>query len=516
MQPKDHSKGRARDISIAPVRPPDERCLAWELKRPLLAAGLTVAQIAGIDAISDDAGLVEELAKIPQKVKNELADLTPDMQARFLSVLKFRNGIFVEINKTITAALGANTAAYMMGGLEQSRACIHYLVKVMAVDEMHINITSQQHYLHTLHAQYMAKDSTRLNATLALVAAGRRHVNTHHSQADDSGTSIRKAMWLLQRINIQLANCCEISGEQCAAAILGTTSFTSTLSFRYLYPRAGLASIRGTWEEDDAEEPDGNEYDNPATRDVPDDAPDADSSDDEGEEDVVVRVRQARERLVDQGTESKYGTAPIYATNAGICTPAPLHDSYRLRGAALHKLNWWEYLSCIQIESKTKPLKDGEEETNVRTTTRRSNTRYDFDKSHPLYKTHCQMVRSKLVMPVLGGQRPPKYPGDMTGAPTAAWRRAADDWASYVMVLLKPWHAGVLLEPFDMTWEGVVTWVEENECRPGHPTTFISRYRVFLLSNITNNFRTIYEHKVWSSQVRSHSMLLPMPQINAS
>jgi hypothetical protein len=76
------------------------------LKRPLLAAGLTVAQIAGIDAISDDAGLVEELAKIPQKVKNELADLTPDMQARFLSVLKFRNGIFVEINKTITALLG--------------------------------------------------------------------------------------------------------------------------------------------------------------------------------------------------------------------------------------------------------------------------------------------------------------------------------------------------------------------------------------------------------------------------
>jgi len=123
-----------------------------------------------------------------------------------------RNGIFVEINPTITAALGSNTAVYIMGGLEQSRACIHYLVKVGGVNQTHIYITSHQHYNHTLHTQYMAKDSTRLNATLSLIAAARRHVTTHKSQAEDSGTSIRKAMWLLQRMNIQLANCCEISG----------------------------------------------------------------------------------------------------------------------------------------------------------------------------------------------------------------------------------------------------------------------------------------------------------------
>jgi hypothetical protein len=56
--------------------------------------------------------------------------LDPDKQARFLSALEFRNGIFVDLNPTITAALGCNTANYFMGSLEQARACIHYLVKV--------------------------------------------------------------------------------------------------------------------------------------------------------------------------------------------------------------------------------------------------------------------------------------------------------------------------------------------------------------------------------------------------
>ena len=50
---------------------------------------------------------------------------------------------------------------------------------------------------------------------------------------------------------------------------------------------------------------------------MPDDASDTDCSDDEGQKDVVVRVRQARERLVDKETGSKYGTAPIYSSTRG-------------------------------------------------------------------------------------------------------------------------------------------------------------------------------------------------------
>jgi len=79
-----------------------------------------VNQIAGIDALVGDAGLAQAVAKIPDEIKKELANLETDQQARFLSALQFRNGIFVEINPTITAALGTNTAVYIMGGLEQS------------------------------------------------------------------------------------------------------------------------------------------------------------------------------------------------------------------------------------------------------------------------------------------------------------------------------------------------------------------------------------------------------------
>ena len=75
MQPKDHSKGRARDITVAPGSPPDDRCLAWELKRPILAPGLSVNQIAGIDVIVGDAGLAQAVATIPDEIKKELATL---------------------------------------------------------------------------------------------------------------------------------------------------------------------------------------------------------------------------------------------------------------------------------------------------------------------------------------------------------------------------------------------------------------------------------------------------------
>jgi len=114
-----------------------------------------------------------------------------------------------------------------------------------------------------------------------------------------------------------------------------------------------------------------------------------DSDDDEvpfnDEEDVVEAPSQT------------WGTAAIYKDGDGsLKAIVPQHMHYAYRGKQLAFLNLYEYVALVKVEKKTAPADKLDR--------RPRNARFSFDKRHPLYATHEQMLNTKQFCPVLTGR----------------------------------------------------------------------------------------------------------------
>ena len=94
---------------------------------------------------------------------------------------------------------------------------------------------------------------------------------------------------------------------------------------------------------------------------------------------------------------------------------------------------------------------------------------FRFDAGHPLAATHHQVLRTRYVTPVATGVGCPPYPGPKPTAEASAdatpeerrsinrvfqtWRRAADRFAQYILLLHVPWGAAPPLQTYDQLVE---------------------------------------------------------------
>ena len=75
---------------------------------------------------------------------------------------------------------------------------------------------------------------------------------------------------------------------------------------------------------------------------------------------------------------------------------------------------------------------------------RPANGCFPFAETHPLYATHQMRIRSKTKVPV--PKYVPKPPPEKPAKPTEAWKKQARAFASYFLVLFRPWRYSVLKE----------------------------------------------------------------------
>ena len=199
------------------------------------------------------------------------------------------------------------------------------------------------------------------------------------------------------------------------------------------------------------------------------------------------------------------------------CAPVAFQDHHRFRGPHLKDLSRREYFALIRIvPMKRKP-----------TTTkrgRRPNGFYSFDIGHPLHVSHCQSIKSRHDLVIDSGKRtahpgpPPKstrpscsscngsllsasgYCSSCNGnflssvkehqvksdAKYNAWKRKADAFAMYYLVMFRPETALHSKQQLDncsflsYTWEALCQWLDELNCTRDKA---VSRMRLKAFSN---------------------------------
>ena len=160
-----------------------------------------------------------------------------------------------------------------------------------------------------------------------------------------------------------------------------------------------------------------------------------------------------------------WGSAPIFkiteTDGSERMIAVPQDIDYAFRGEALRSLSLVEYPCIIEVivkpgksrsRNKEFPLgqdDDGlseEHDTDIakKHKTKVTNTCLPFQRFHPLADTHTQRIRSKLLIPCLGGEPPPTMqafdaPGARFNTMSQRNQERVSEAARYYMTLLCPW-----------------------------------------------------------------------------
>lgn len=314
----------------------------------------------------------------------------------------------------------SNTAVVPVGSTEQAKAVCFYLLK------------------------YITKDSTALENTRLLVHEAVKHISKYPSSADDVGTIDRTSKHLLTRIVNSIAGAQEISGQMAATALLQKPSCFASDKFWYAFIWPAVQHLKRKSPDPPLE---GEEHNVMAVRDRA-----LDSSPVPEFEDVELRPDGTSETLHDD----EEGSAGVFKTTDqnGRKTTAFVgqHVHYEHRATPLQHISFLEFCSLVDIVKLT------EKQTNERDRSKRpcleldgapvpskgkgagrlSNDVFLFQdlhgEPHPLHRTHGMKLRSKRLIPILGGSPPPTCPVDPHKHPAAANR-----YARYMITLLCPW-----------------------------------------------------------------------------
>lgn len=412
----------------------------------------------------------------------------------------------MEINVVVTSVLASNTAAYLLGGAEQAKSILFYLLK------------------------YMTKDSVSLTNSVTVINDALKHVRIHRSLAENSGTSQRMATHFLQRVINSLTGKIELSATQAIAHLLNMPSFLSSTTHCFCFIVAAIAhakKIKQKLEET-----------------VQDSSSDDESDKDSGNSDVNVEVDQPPEKgnnevkrigledceetiiprsVADSSATPRYGSAPVFVID-GKPTPVAHHTHYAFRNVDLQHLSYYEYTGIISVvQKRISPSQNSSSSVNDDLVSngsadnfstsekkgRKRNETFYFDNRHLLHATYTQRLRSLQQTPVLAGGPPPRYPGPRPLNPSKNWLKQADQYACYIMTVFCPWNVRTLLPNLDPTWMGLGEFIRQLNGDGGkRESTFLERSRDLLIQNVTHNLSINSKNKrmmmAWRNKSSTH------------
>jgi hypothetical protein len=123
--------------------------------------------------------------------------LDTEIRTAISYVIAEKNSAVVNFSPTSSATLRCNTAAYHLGGNEQAKATLYYLIK------------------------YVTKDALTTTTSLSLLSHARQKVTSYPSLASNTGTDLRTGQHLLTVMINKSTSCKEIADTQAALYLWG-------------------------------------------------------------------------------------------------------------------------------------------------------------------------------------------------------------------------------------------------------------------------------------------------------
>jgi hypothetical protein len=423
---------RATDNGDDPLPLKDKRIIVWELKRRLLQK-LPSFDCGDVDKCLYVTALTEALDDypVPTKVREYLANME-DHKAKqvyqFVSEnIESANGSVVAYNPALTACVGSNTAAYVLGNTTQSNGSIYYI------------------------CPYIAKNKAAADTILTTFEKATNDVIRNPSIAADTGTSLRTVTHLLQRVTNSLSRKMEITDTQAVACLLGMGPELTSEKFVYYGPNeAANYMIAEQMEKDGSDGTDSLDMDpldmdpldidpmdiDPMDMDPLDMDPsvhsneDASSDSDCDSDNPAINPDMLCSTSINDLDLGKMGTYKIDDDTTNL--PVRYNDHYRFRGKALRNLTRVEYSAIVSVKKKVK-----EQESTARTGSRpghKSNRRFPLDIGHILHASHDQQLLTKQCVVIFTG-REPKVP---VKARTKNQKQERDAFARYYLAAFRP------------------------------------------------------------------------------
>ena len=293
-----------RDFSINPLPLVDDRCIIWELKRPLIP----IIPESDLD-LDGTTWSKEDLVQYRQ--------LSPSDQQKVQNALTLRNGSIVEVHDALSSISASNTATYLLGAAEQAKSILFYMLK------------------------YMTKDSVSLTNSVTVINDALRNIRQYPSTAEDSGTPMRTTTHFLQRLVNGLVGKIELSAPQAAAHLLNMPSAIRTTNFCYCFVRAAINAV--VLRQQSTQLQSSPVLENTITE--TEEGQDKFQSNNQEFESVFPIAYEKSSKT------NKYGSVPVYFIN-GIPTAIAQDEHYAYRGTDLHALSLCEYTSIISVIKK--------------------------------------------------------------------------------------------------------------------------------------------------------------------
>ena len=275
--------------------------------------------------------------------------LEPYDKKILLEVLQTRNAAVVDFSPTATQALRCNTAAYLLGSLEQSKSIIFYLIK------------------------YITKDSTKVTTCLTMIRDARNKINKYASKAADSGTQKRSGQHIMQVLINKFVGMAELADTQAACCLLGMPAQFGTSKTGYIFIKSAMAYVQSNLDSDSKVGPNKRAHeDSHADMDGIFDDLDDDDDNDDSESDRSEGSEVDEEALfTDLGYDAQqvqtmcsegWSGVPKYTNIHGKVEFVPQHVDYAHRGEALSDMNLFEYVQCVQTVPKFKKNEEEEDQ----------------------------------------------------------------------------------------------------------------------------------------------------------
>eukprot|EP00918_Siedleckia_nematoides_P068825 GHVU01150069.1.p1 GENE.GHVU01150069.1~~GHVU01150069.1.p1 ORF type:complete len:1269 (-),score=119.44 GHVU01150069.1:965-4528(-) len=497
-----------------------------------------------------DNSTVDELCRTLHLDPSEIDRVRAFLQEKRHQIV-LTSQMVVTTNNYVAGGAACNSAIYHLGAGSGARAIAHYVLKYIAkgctTPELSAGI------IYEAHKHIMRFPSIRplLNDGNALQGAAHTVlplVDTmeqgDHDQEQVDGEEAREqplgdplgdarlACHFLQRLVNSLSGKAEINQVQAAYALLGGNSHESSRAIKFFNVRAAINHLASehdrnfaaclfpddesmTASSDDCYDPstDNESLLDPEDVVVEDDTlivevntlPNQEGNDPQ----AAIGYNSEAADEVDEFFEDREPAAqeffnPLQLKRGSGCMRSviidgklllvPFYLDFALRGAKLGSYTWFMHNALIAVKPKPPQKEKGSEEQPATT-----NATYEFDKRHPLHRSHHQVVRSKFRLPFASGGPPPKAPKRKNDR--AAFIRECGNFAVYHLLVYKPWA----LDNFswdDFTWKSFKEW--NLHCQ-GQDASLFEKANHTWFQRAATGLKTPYKHKIAMSIYRNRA-----------
>jgi hypothetical protein len=88
-----------------------------------------------------------------------------------------------------------------------------------------------------------------------------------------------------------------------------------------------------------------------------------------------------------------------------------------------------------------------------------------FSEGHPQAASHHLRLRTKFVVPLLAGARPPRFPGprpsESLPIKVRKWEQRACKFAEFAITVYHPWDLQTRIPPIPLTYAALKLWLDE-------------------------------------------------------